>query len=55
MHKQIASFFMKAQRVMNEPQKYPLYLSIATHHHLFASKHDISGPLQAIDKSQLIM
>lgn len=50
MHKQIKSLLIEAPDVMYKPKIYPLYLSIATHHHLFASKHDISGPLQAIDR-----
>lgn len=35
-------------------KKCPPYLSISTHHHLFASKHDISGPLQAKDRNTII-
>lgn len=30
------------------------YLSISTHHHLFASKHDVSSPLQAEDRNTVI-
>ena len=28
------------------------YLSVSTHHHLFPSEHDVSGPLQPEDQQQ---
>lgn len=30
------------------------YLSVSTHHHLFASKHDVGGSLQAKSKRQIM-
>lgn len=37
-----------------EWEKCPPYLSVSTHNHLFASKHDVGGPLQAKDRNIII-
>lgn len=48
---------LKIRSTVSEPvreqQKCSSYLSVSTHHHLFASKHDISGPLQAEDRNTI--